>query len=1102
MTWVNYLLLAPVALLLAPVLVLCIECLAALLPTRRFDVNIDDIELDSAVPLQSQPPIAVLIPAHNEQAVLSETLSSLMPQLCPQRGDVVLVVADNCDDRTAEIARDFGAVVIERTDANRRGKGFALDYGLRHLHRTGAPEVLIMIDADCAVHPGAIDALVRQVRVTGRPAQACYLMDSPRSAGARELVSALAFLVKNLVRPRGLVRLNMPCLFTGTGMAFPWQVAARMIADGKLASGNIVEDMQLGLDLAMENCAPLFCAGARVTGRLPTQDRIAYGQRTRWEHGHLQTLLSQVPRLFKSGIRKRRPQAVSLSVELAVPPLALLMMLLIAATLSMTAAALLGASWLPAKLLGGAISAVALCLFLSWVRFGRDSLPLTALLAAPFYMAWKVPMYLAFMFRRQKEWNRTARAEPAMSTSRAKAAVASHWESVGAPGSGEYEMPPVGVEAGDNLNIDIEAASANPPADSPIELAGLAMTADASVEHILRKLHDGKGGMAVFATVEHLQWCARDRAFAELMSSVDLIVAGRRLSSGVEGTPLAAPLAAAGSLVWNLCGAAANHDYSVMLLGDHFELTAEATAALKVHCPPLKLLGSYDAPNGFDSEQEALQHVVRSVARVKPDIVLVALGTPQQERLIANLRGSLPGTWWLTVGSNFGFLCEDTRRRTLQARGSPPTDDSDTPTTDLGQLPFDASPLGGPTGRQVARMLSKSAGHEKQLLRSLESGIEHVVIADANRNQDLLPQENQAAGPGLVYQSFLQGFAGMMGDASPQRLSADLHPHIHERSGLSKLRGLVLLGGSVRPKRLSLATGRSVLELPLEDGRSFLWHWRDHAIELGRLLELEHLPIRVMMDHLSYLPNVPSRGKQVRITLERDASRYRGTGGVLRDLADKYEPDDLLLVANAAQCLLTPLPHLAAALSAPQCDVAMISHDDATPSGMMLVRCAALQSIAKSGYIDMKEQALPSLTKQFDIRHIPRPFATGLPIRTLSDYIVAIQHRYRQRLGAESGFNPLAEDCRPSFAVVEEGAYVHPSAKIHDAVILRGGRVEQDALVVRSVVGPYGRLRRGDHAVDEMIIGPSDKRKTSGYRIIADRSEPVTTLASLDCSQA
>src|SRR5262249_47935877 len=154
-------------------------------------------------------------------------------------GDEVVVVADNCDDGTADIARAFGATVLERRDTVNRGKGFALDHGIRYL-RANCPGVLVMMDADCTIRAGSIDAVVDQVVATGRPAQACYLMEQPREAGPRDLVSALAFLVKNGVRPRGLVRFNLPCLLTGTGMAFPWNV----ISDAKLASGNIVEDMQ------------------------------------------------------------------------------------------------------------------------------------------------------------------------------------------------------------------------------------------------------------------------------------------------------------------------------------------------------------------------------------------------------------------------------------------------------------------------------------------------------------------------------------------------------------------------------------------------------------------------------------------------------------------------------------------------------------------------------------------------------------------------------------------------------------------------------------------------------------------------------------------
>ena len=477
MSWVNFLLVGLAAALLMPVGVLCAECLAALLPSRRLRNAAG--QTHQHLRPSTGPRIAVLIPAHNEEAVIADTLSSIVPQL--REGDRVVVVADNCDDDTAAIARRFeGVSVLERFDTLNRGKGFALDHGIRHL-QADAPGVLVMADADCTVHSGAIDALIAQVAATGRPAQACYLMERPENPGPKDCVSALAFLVKNWVRPSGLYQFGLPCLLTGTGMAFPWQV----IAKAKLASDNIVEDMQLGLDLALDGHAPLFCGGAHVTGHLPKQQKIAYGQRTRWEHGHLQTLLTQVPRMFKAGVRHRRVQAISLAMELSVPPLALLMMALIALTTASTAAGLVGASWLPAKLLAGGLFAIGACLLGAWAKFGRQSLPFTALLAAPVYVVWKVPMYFAFLFKRHTEWNRTARVA--------------------------FEIPPGGTHAIRDLNLDIPVPAAKPaaaPAFSPFDPR--VVTAAQCVQSIFRELAVGRGGMVVRPTADHVYWIARD----------------------------------------------------------------------------------------------------------------------------------------------------------------------------------------------------------------------------------------------------------------------------------------------------------------------------------------------------------------------------------------------------------------------------------------------------------------------------------------------------------------------------------------------------------------------------------------------------------------
>src|SRR5204863_7573367 len=117
--------------------------------------------------------------------------------------------------------------------------------------------------------------------------------------GVLQMISGLAFRFKNLIRTLGLVRLAGLNHLTGTGMALPWRLAQR----AKLAAGNVVEDMQLGIDLALAGQSPMFLPEARVDSPLPQQRAAARTQRTRWEHGHLKTILKQTPRLLGLAIK-------------------------------------------------------------------------------------------------------------------------------------------------------------------------------------------------------------------------------------------------------------------------------------------------------------------------------------------------------------------------------------------------------------------------------------------------------------------------------------------------------------------------------------------------------------------------------------------------------------------------------------------------------------------------------------------------------------------------------------------------------------------------------------------------------------------------------
>lgn len=377
---------------LVPFAVLIVECLAALLPPKRRAHS------------STRPTCAVIVPAHNEELGIARTLAALRPQL--RSDDRLLVVADNCTDQTADIARTHGATVLERYDSVRRGKGYALDFGIQGL-QSNPPDVVVIVDGDCVASAGSLDVLVREAVALNRPVQAVYLLDDPPDGGPKAQLSSFAFRFKNLIRPRGLDRLGLPCLLTGTGMAFPWRVLRE---HATLASGHIVEDMQLGLDLAVAGYAPALCQPALVTSELPHGEQASLTQRKRWEHGHLQTLLTQVPRLLAAALRQRRPALIGLALELSVPPLSMLMLLWLCAVVLLCVAATLGASRVPALVLGSAGFSAFLAIAATWFTFARGRLPLSSILAAPLYVLWKVPIYVGFLTNPESDWIRTERA--------------------------------------------------------------------------------------------------------------------------------------------------------------------------------------------------------------------------------------------------------------------------------------------------------------------------------------------------------------------------------------------------------------------------------------------------------------------------------------------------------------------------------------------------------------------------------------------------------------------------------------------------------------------------------------------------------------------
>lgn len=377
-----------------PAAVFAAECAIACLPHRR--VRRKDVAPRSA------PRVTVVVPAHDEEAVIGATVRRLFGRL--RSGDQILVVADNCSDGTAESARQAGADVTERSDSVRCGKGFALAHAFEVLAEN-PPDVVFILDADCRTGPGTVRHVADLAHATGHPVQSLNLCAADR--GGLQAIAELSLRFKNLVRPLGLARLGLPCHLMGTGMALPWQLIERLPPLGE----DLAEDMRLGVDLALAGTPPLFCTAGRVESGLPSDTAGFVSQRTRWEQGHLRTLLTHAPRLIASGLRRARLDTLALGLDLLVPPLTLFVFLWFALLAFASTAWAFGspAGPIAALLAGGGMFFGSLAL--GWFVFCRRRVPVFVLAAVPGFVLRKIPIYLRFLTGRgQKSWVRTPRS--------------------------------------------------------------------------------------------------------------------------------------------------------------------------------------------------------------------------------------------------------------------------------------------------------------------------------------------------------------------------------------------------------------------------------------------------------------------------------------------------------------------------------------------------------------------------------------------------------------------------------------------------------------------------------------------------------------------
>ncbi len=322
------------------------------------------------------------MPAHDEEALLTRLLASLAGQEYPADLYAVHVIADNCGDATAALARAAGVAVHERDEPESPGKGQAIAWLLPRLPAT-ASDAYVFVDADSIVEPGFLAALARELDAGHLALQASYRVADPERAPLVTL-RALAFALMHELRGRGKARLGLSCGIWGNGFVLRREALERVAWQ----SFSGVEDAEQHLLLVLAGLRVAFVPEARVYGDMPASFRAAGSQQRRWEAGRLALLRCYGLRLAVAAGRRRDGAAAAALFELALPPLSLLLSAeVVLAALAWT----LGSA--EARLV--ALAAPVGLLFYVAVGFRLSGLrprSYLALLHAPGYVLWKVAL--------------------------------------------------------------------------------------------------------------------------------------------------------------------------------------------------------------------------------------------------------------------------------------------------------------------------------------------------------------------------------------------------------------------------------------------------------------------------------------------------------------------------------------------------------------------------------------------------------------------------------------------------------------------------------------------------------------------------------------
>lgn len=359
-------------------------------------------------PTKARKRFAIIVPSHNEELLISKFCESMGAIDYPASKKEVFIIADNCADRTAEIASGYDVKVMERRDLTQIGKGFALQWAVERID-LDAYDAVLVIDTDTNADPKILIELDRAINA-GADAIQCYIEVPNRDESWFTQLIYVSRTINNLFYHFAKHKLGLSAYLMGSGMCF----TTRLLKEMSWNAFSLSEDWEYFAKLVERGKRVHFASRAIVLQQESKSLNQATTQRLRWASGRFHVVKSLGIKLLAKGLLKRDVLMADASFALLFPNWSLQINLILLSLL---------ASWMLPH--GGLRNALMLfCLFMlgaqaiilagGIARAGKAVQVMKAVMIAPVFLAWKLAIDILCMtgLYRGKKWIRTKRHVP------------------------------------------------------------------------------------------------------------------------------------------------------------------------------------------------------------------------------------------------------------------------------------------------------------------------------------------------------------------------------------------------------------------------------------------------------------------------------------------------------------------------------------------------------------------------------------------------------------------------------------------------------------------------------------------------------------------